>query len=101
MKQFHDQPAAALFSDYLFWDVRKERLDLIHNKNFIIRRVFERGTLPDLVEVLFRYDQEDIIQALTQAESLDQNALDLSGLLFHLSDTDFRCYTSGRSRPVS
>ena len=47
-----------------FWDTHIAKLDKDHDAAFIIVRVFERGLLDDLIEILVHYDEKRIKQAL-------------------------------------
>ncbi len=82
------------FSDYLFWDVNKASINMVTHRAFIIRRVFELGTLDDLIESLSFYGRDVVKETLLSADSLADNAVDLTTALFQLHLTDFRCYTS-------
>ncbi|MVM41790.1 hypothetical protein GO730_35820 [Spirosoma sp. HMF3257] len=82
------------FSDYLFWDVNQNKMSSDTYRDFVIRRVFELGTLDDLIESLAYYGRDAVKETLTSADSLTDNALDLATALFQLRPTDFRCYTS-------
>jgi hypothetical protein len=82
------------FSEYLFWDVDQRKMSPDTYRTFIIRRVFELGTLDDLIESLSFYGRDTVKETLLSADSLADNAVDLATALFQLRPTDFRCYTS-------
>lgn len=69
-------------------------MDAAVYRAFIIRRVFELGTLDDLIESLSYYGRDAVKETLLTADSLTDNAIDLAAALFELRPTDFRCYTS-------
>lgn len=62
-------------------------------RSFVIRRVFELGTLDDLIESIALYGRDAVKETLISADSLADNAVDLATALFQLHPTDFRCYT--------
>jgi len=82
------------FSDYLFWDVDQTKITPDEYRAFVIPRVFELGTLDDLIESLSLYGRETVKETLLSATSLADNAIDLATVLFQLNPADFRCYTS-------
>ena len=43
----NDDDILHLFSEYLFWDVRKDSIDLDSNESYIIKRVLEFGQMSD------------------------------------------------------
>jgi hypothetical protein len=88
------------FSAWLFWDSDKDKLDYHRDKNKIIRRVFDLGLIEDVVEALWYYRKEELIEALTSAPYLPQNALLLARTLFELKLENFKCYTSKQLHPL-
>lgn len=82
------------FSDYLFWDVNRSKIDFQKHKALFIRRAFEIGTLDDLTEAIVFYGRDSVRDTLLSANSLQTNAVDLAKVLFHVKATDFKCYTS-------
>lgn len=87
------------FSSHLFWDVRKEEIELGKNKSFIIQRVMEYGLYEDwlLINKIFGFDK--ILEVSKKLRSLDPKALHF---LAHLSNTplnEFRCYNYQQSIP--
>lgn len=89
------------FSSYLFWDSDPEKIDFQRDRHKVIRRVFDLGLIEDVVEALWYYRREDLIEALTSASYLPQNALLLASALFKLKPEDFQCYTSRQLHPLS
>ena len=89
-----------IFSDWLFWDSDKNKVDYQRDKNKIIRRVFDLGLIEDVVEVLWYYRHEELVEALTSAPYLPQNALLLGKTLLELKLEDFKCYTSKQLHPL-
>jgi hypothetical protein len=88
------------FSPYLFWDSDPEKIDFERDKNKVIRRVFDMGSIEDVVEVLWFYQRGDIISALKTASYLPQNAIFLASALFKLKPEDFQCYTTKQFHPL-
>ena len=63
------------FSDYLFWDVSKESIDLDSNAAYIIRRVLELGQMKDWNLLVSRYGLRHIVEVSQRLRSLDPKAL--------------------------
>ena len=82
------------FSDYLFWDVDRSKLDFRINYKYVICRVFELGKLADITEAIHFYGRASIVEALTSANSLKFNAVALSSAIFDLKIEDFKCSNS-------
>ncbi len=55
-----------------FWDVDKGSLDLNRDREFIISRVLEYGTMDDLKVLLKLYDRSDIEEAVKATNSLSR-----------------------------
>ncbi len=55
-----------------FWDVDKGSLDLNRDREFIISRVLEYGTMDDLKVLLELYDRSDIEEAVKTTNSLSR-----------------------------
>lgn len=68
-----------------FWDVDLCALDFNLFSEFVIIRVFERGTERDVHETIRYFGQSKIIKSLQQATSLQPRALAVAEKLFNLS----------------
>lgn len=77
-----------------FWDVDMSKMDYEKNADYIIRKVFERGTLEDVMEVLAYYGEEKVKRALVSASSLREHTLILASKLFGIPQSSFQCYTT-------
>lgn len=77
-----------------FWDINLETLDFNRYADFIITRVFERGSKRDVQNIINYYWEEDIINTLGNSASLLPIAKERAKQFFHLSDKDFACSTS-------
>ena len=95
------EAARPVFSPHLFWDSDLERIDFQRDKNKIIRRVFEYGLEEDVVEALWFYKKEELVNALISASSLSQSGLMLASLLFQIKPDTFKCSTSKPLHPLS
>lgn len=84
------------FSKGLFWDVDETKFDYEKHAGHIIPRVFMRGSLEDIRQVLSYYGQEKVKQTLLQTRYLDKLSLAFSMGFFNLNKEDFRCYKLNR-----
>ena len=89
-----------VFSPHLFWDMDLSKIDFERDKNKVIRRAFEYGTLTDIGEVMRVYPVEQVKKSLTEAVYLPENAIYLASALFGLKINDFTCSTSRQLHPL-
>jgi hypothetical protein len=87
------------FSAYLFWDRNMATFDFKSDDAFIIKRIFEVGKLSDIIESMAYYGKKRVIEVLTQAENLQENAFYLSSTIFQISKEQYKCFTTIRFRP--
>ena len=55
-----------------FWDVDKSSLDMDKDKDFIICRIIEYGTMEDVKALFKLYDRKDIEAAIRESNSLSR-----------------------------
>ncbi|MGB0429671.1 MAG: DUF6922 domain-containing protein [Bacteroidia bacterium] len=82
-----------------FWDVDFSQIDLVKNSQFIISRIFMRGDLPEIHDVLKYYGKEKTIGALKNAQYLDDLTLSYCSTIFQIPKSDFKCYTEKQLIP--
>ena len=63
------------FSTYLFWDVKREDLDMEKHSRYIIKRVLEYGMLLDWKMVLQYYGLDRIVELAKTFRDLEPRAL--------------------------
>lgn len=95
-----EEKSLPVFSPWLFWDSDPAKIDFQRDRNKIIRRAFDLGLIEDVVEALWYYKEEELVEALTTASYLPQNAILLGSALFHLKPEDFKCSTSKQLHPL-
>ncbi len=79
-----------------FWDIDFEKLDIDRYADFVIIRIFERGTIQDIEAIINYFGEPRIIKSLTEATSLLPRAFAIAQKLFGLSVNQFSCYTPQR-----
>lgn len=60
------------FRKSFFWDVPLEKLNLITNKRLIIERVFSRGNIQELKQLLNYYPEKVLVEQLKSIKSFDR-----------------------------
>ena len=85
----------------IFWDTNYSKLDKERDTSFIIVRVFERGLLDDLIEILIQYDENRIKHALLEASYLTERTLHFARAYYDLNITDFKCYGKKQYHPIA
>jgi len=69
---FKNMKVAETFEKSLFWDVNPEKLEWQKNSRFIIERVFVRGGMNDVKNIMKVYSRDKIIEALKKSRDLDK-----------------------------
>ena len=85
------------YSENLFWDADPEKLDSEKNKRYIIRRVFERGTLSDIREMLSCYTLPVVADEVVSFRSLPPKVLSFISCVAQIPREKFECYTPKQS----
>lgn len=84
-------------SKFAFWDIDLSRMDFAKYADFAIIRVFERGTMDDIKQIIGYYGEQRVIRSLTTATTLLPRAVKLGELLFGLSRNQFACSSTSQS----
>ena len=87
------------FSQGLFRDVDETKFDYQRHAGHIIPRVFMRGRVDDIKQVLRYYGRDKVKEELLKTRYLDKMTLAFSAGLFNLKKEDFRCYKLSQSTP--
>ena len=82
------------FRASLFWDVNISELSVEKNKDFIIRRVFDRGTWDEILDLVIFYGEETVQESILKAPSLRKATVYLGSAFFNKKPEDFACYNT-------
>ena len=82
------------FSQHLFWDVDKTKLDFEKNKKYIIKSVLLYGLINDWNIIKTIYGVDKIAQTAIQIRDLDKKTANFIAIVSAYSKTDFICYTT-------
>lgn len=74
-----------------FWDVDVDNLDYVNNHEYIIARIFDRGTLDEVIQIIHFYGIKKTLSTLLSTERLHQSGIDLAKNIFHLKPSQFKC----------
>ncbi|MBI2271667.1 MAG: hypothetical protein HYU69_15090 [Bacteroidetes bacterium] len=78
-----------------FWDTDFSKINFDKQYQSVITRVFNYGTMKDVIEVLKYYKADFVKDILVNTENnLHYNAIDLAKAIFQLKDSDFKCSRS-------
>lgn len=88
------------FSDYLFWDVDKETIDLETNAPYVVTRVLELGQYQDWKLLVARYGIPRIAEIAQGLRSLEPKALSFISTVSSQPIESFRCFTTRQSCPT-
>lgn len=82
------------FSEHLFWDLDKSKMNIETSKHSIIYKVLEFGTIKDWRIIKKVYGLEEIKNVAVTFRTLDPVTLAFLVNYFNLKKSDFRCYTN-------
>ena len=82
------------FSEYLFWDVDKNSIDLEANAPYVVRRVLELGQLSDWDLLVQRYGIPRISSIAQNLRTLEPKVLSFISAVSSVPQESFRCYTT-------
>lgn len=75
-----------------FWDAEVSEQDFIESFEWVIIRVFDRGTLDEVYAVINYYGFDFVKQVLQSTnDNLPNHTILLARAIFKLSYTDFKC----------
>jgi hypothetical protein len=75
-----------------FWDVDISELDFNHSKEWVITRVFDRGSLDEVISIIKYYGFDSVKNVLiTTPDNLPNHTILLARAIFKLNYSDFKC----------
>jgi hypothetical protein len=85
-------PTFPQISKQTFWDVEISEHDFIHSKEWVITRVFDRGTLDEVFSIIKYYGFDFVrIVLVTTPDNLPNHSILLARAIFKLNYSDFKC----------
>lgn len=77
--------------DQLFWDIDPKKLDIKRHKRFIVERILQYGTPPEVSWLLDTYTDKDIIQIVRQSKNIDRKTANYWSLHFDIPRETVLC----------
>ena len=75
-----------------FWDVDISEHDFNYSNDWVITRVFDRGTLDEVFSIINYYGYDFVKNALvTTQDNLPNHTILLARAIFKLNYSDFKC----------
>lgn len=84
----------------LFWDIPKQTPDYENHPEWVIKRVFERGSMENIAEIMLYYGREKTKEVLTATPHLDEDILYLASAILDTPLNDFLCYSTRQYRKI-
>ena len=84
----------------LFWDIPGQTPDYENHPEWVIKRVFERGSMEDIAEVIIFYGNEKVKKVLTTTLHLDEDILYLASAILDIPLKNFLCYSTRQYRKI-
>lgn len=87
-------------SPQAFWDTDMSKMDYEKNADYIIRKVFEYGSLDDIMEVTAYYGKEKVKTALISAPYLTEHTQYFGSMFLNIPRQQFKCYNTKQYHPI-
>lgn len=81
-------------SESLFWDVDIKSIDLNSNKQFVITRIIERGSIDDWIRLKEFYGIDTIRKKVIKIRNLNKKTFHFFSNYFGIDKQDFRCHSN-------
>ncbi len=88
-------------SKQAFRDVDMDKLDYEKNADYIISKVFDNGSLEDLMEIIAWYGHSKVAEALKNAPYLKETTMVFASKFFNIPISSFKCFTTKQYHPIS
>jgi hypothetical protein len=87
-------------SNRAFWDIDFASLDFDKDKNFIVRKAFDRGSWNDMKWCVDYYGEEAVKEILVNAPYLRDEVVRLCSVIFKIQSENFRCSIRKQQMPI-
>jgi hypothetical protein len=81
------------------WDIDEREIDFEKHAQWLIERVFNRGTMNEVFAIIACYGAENVKEVLLNAETLETAGHNLAAVIFNIPKEKFRCYKKMQHRP--
>ena len=86
------------FNKALFWDVGYKKTDLNKSAQFVIVRIFERGSISDVKKLRAYYGDKKIKEEIKKTKWIEPETLQFLSAIYNISLKQFRCYIEKQLR---
>ena len=76
----------------ILWDTPPENVDYEKHSDFIICRVFNRGNIQEIADVVVCYGDDYVRTLLLTSDNLDNFGLEIASALLNIPQQNFKCY---------
>ena len=86
----------------VFWEIDESKIEetIQTNPDFSIPRIFERGTIEEIFDMIDFYGEEKVKKTLCAQLKRNINYIRLAKVMFDLKEKDFACYTNKQFLPI-
>ena len=84
----------------LFWDIPGQSPDYKNHPEWVVKRVFNRGSMEDIAEIIIFYGKEKVKEVLTTSLHLDEDILYLASAILKIPLKNFLCYSTRQYRKI-
>lgn len=74
------------------WDIDLRKLDFVQHAEWLIERVFNRGEMNEVFQIMACYGVENVKKVLMNAEILEGPGLNLAAAILNIPKEKFKCY---------
>ncbi len=85
------------FSQHLFWDIDRTKLNFERNKRTIIQKVLDYGLINDWEIIYNYYGIDKIANTMLKVRDLDEKSASFIAFLSNIPKEKFLCYTTKQS----
>lgn len=84
----------------LFWDIPGQVPDYKNHPEWVVKRVFDRGSMEDIAEIILFYGEEKVKEVMTSSLHLDEDILYLASAILETPLKNFLCYSTRQYRKI-
>ncbi|MFC2112760.1 transcriptional regulator [Bacteroidota bacterium] len=86
-----ETPDLNIISRQIFWEIDFDSLDYTRYKDYVIKRVFERGNESEIREIIRFYGDEECRRVIGEADSLFYLAAENARLYLNMKNSEIKC----------
>jgi len=89
---FTHMKSKPILSSQTFWDINIDSILFDEHSEWIIERVFDKGSLEEVISIINYYGKDEIKNTLLNISSyLPNHSVLLAKAIFNINFTDFKC----------